>query len=168
MAYQDLNVVHNPSTGTAPPATWGDQVRDNFEFLVSTPMCTIAGGSSQAVTTGSTGEALTGTETIDTASMHSGSSATITMPIDGKYLLVPRVQFDNGSVNRCRVHLAIEGTDYIIGQVPPIATTYGIYISGAMFYDATAGDEAECWAIHDKGSDLNVELLEFTVKWMGR
>lgn len=33
MAYADLNTIHNPSTGTSPPASWGDQVRDNFEFL---------------------------------------------------------------------------------------------------------------------------------------
>lgn len=33
MAYADLNTLHNPSTGVAPPATWGDQVRDNFEYF---------------------------------------------------------------------------------------------------------------------------------------
>lgn len=35
MAYADLNTLHNPSTGVAPPASWGDQVRDNFEFFNS-------------------------------------------------------------------------------------------------------------------------------------
>ena len=33
MAYADLNTLHNPSTGTAPPASWGDQVRDNFVYF---------------------------------------------------------------------------------------------------------------------------------------
>lgn len=33
MAYADLNTIHNPATGTSPPASWGDQVRDNFEFF---------------------------------------------------------------------------------------------------------------------------------------
>ena len=33
MAYSDLNGIHNPATGTSPPATWGDQVRDNDEYL---------------------------------------------------------------------------------------------------------------------------------------
>lgn len=33
MAYADLNTIHNPSTGAAPPATWGDQARDNDEYL---------------------------------------------------------------------------------------------------------------------------------------
>lgn len=31
--YADLNSLHNPATGTAPPATWGDQVRDNDTYL---------------------------------------------------------------------------------------------------------------------------------------
>jgi hypothetical protein len=31
MAYVDLNTIHNPATGGVPPATWGDQIRDNFE-----------------------------------------------------------------------------------------------------------------------------------------
>lgn len=35
MAYADLNTIHNPSTGVAPPASWGDQVRDNFEYFNS-------------------------------------------------------------------------------------------------------------------------------------
>ncbi len=35
MAYVDLNTIHNPSTGVSPPASWGDQVRDNFEFFNS-------------------------------------------------------------------------------------------------------------------------------------
>lgn len=31
MAYtNDLNSLHNPATSTAPPASWGDAVRDNF------------------------------------------------------------------------------------------------------------------------------------------
>jgi hypothetical protein len=168
MAYADLSGIHNPATGTIPPASWGDQVRDNDEFLVATPMCVIAAGSAQAVTTGTTGEALTGTESIDTDSMHAGSSATVTMQTAGKYLLVPRVQFDSGSTNRCFVKLVIETVSYSIGQVPPTGGGFSTIISGAMTYDATAGDEAEVWVAHDKGSDLDVTLLEFTAKWIGR
>jgi hypothetical protein len=33
VAYVDLNTIHNPATGFAPPAAWGDQVRDNDEYL---------------------------------------------------------------------------------------------------------------------------------------
>lgn len=33
MAYADLNTIHNPASGVAAPASWGDQVRDNFEFF---------------------------------------------------------------------------------------------------------------------------------------
>lgn len=33
MAYSDLASIHNPTTGTAAPATWGDQVNDNSAYL---------------------------------------------------------------------------------------------------------------------------------------
>lgn len=33
MAYVTLSTLHNPTTGTAPPATWGDQINDNFEYV---------------------------------------------------------------------------------------------------------------------------------------
>ncbi len=35
MGYLDLNVISNPTPGQPLPAAWGDQVRDNFDFLVN-------------------------------------------------------------------------------------------------------------------------------------
>jgi hypothetical protein len=32
-SYVDLNTIHNPATGTSPPASWGDQARDNDQYL---------------------------------------------------------------------------------------------------------------------------------------
>ena len=31
--YTDPQTVHNPATGTSPPATWGDTVRDDLQYL---------------------------------------------------------------------------------------------------------------------------------------
>lgn len=36
--YTDLNTIHDPADGTTPPASWGDQVRDNLERAVK-PYC---------------------------------------------------------------------------------------------------------------------------------
>lgn len=33
MAYVDLSTLHTPTPGGHPPATWGAQIRDNFDFL---------------------------------------------------------------------------------------------------------------------------------------
>jgi hypothetical protein len=30
--YVDLNTLHNPASGTRPPFSWGDAIRDNFEL----------------------------------------------------------------------------------------------------------------------------------------
>jgi hypothetical protein len=44
MAYSDLNAIHNPSTGNSPPATWGDQValNDDYLYLRGPYICTAA------------------------------------------------------------------------------------------------------------------------------
>lgn len=57
MAYADLNGIHNPSTGGVAPASWGDQVRDNFEAIAGawtayTPSWTTT-GTAPAVGNGS-------------------------------------------------------------------------------------------------------------------
>jgi hypothetical protein len=33
VAYTDINALHNPATNTSPPASWGDGVHSNFEWL---------------------------------------------------------------------------------------------------------------------------------------
>lgn len=35
--YVDPQTVHNPTAGGVPPATWGDTIRDDLEFLVERP-----------------------------------------------------------------------------------------------------------------------------------
>lgn len=36
-SYVDLNTIHDPATGTAAPAAWGDAVRDDLQFLYNRP-----------------------------------------------------------------------------------------------------------------------------------
>lgn len=33
MPLTDLNTIHNPAAGSVAPASWGDAIRDNFEYL---------------------------------------------------------------------------------------------------------------------------------------
>ena len=35
--YVDPQTVHNPTTGTSPPASWGDTVRDNQQYFSTPP-----------------------------------------------------------------------------------------------------------------------------------
>jgi hypothetical protein len=47
--YVDPNIVHVPATGAAPPASWGNTVRDGLEFLVNPPGCVVRRDSDQAL-----------------------------------------------------------------------------------------------------------------------
>lgn len=75
MAWADLNTLHNPATSTAPPASWGDQVRDNFQYLggtdgstVSTSQTTTSTSYVDLATTGPAVTVITGTEVLVTLS----------------------------------------------------------------------------------------------------
>ena len=53
MAYVDLNTIHTPTTGGKPPASYGAQIRDNFEDLhpdLQTWTPTVAQGATSNIT----------------------------------------------------------------------------------------------------------------------
>lgn len=71
MAYADLQGVHNPATGSSPPAAWGDQARDNDEYLYNRGpfICTSATRPGSPFE----GQLIYETDT-DTASFYTGSA----------------------------------------------------------------------------------------------
>lgn len=172
MAYVDPNTVHNPTTGSVIPAAWGDTVRDDLEFLIDPPSCSVYASSAQVVSTGLTGEALTAnSENYDNDSMHSTSSNTsrVTFQTAGRYLVSTRVQFATGAGNRRLVNFKINGTtDVPAFQCPPTGGAFSTIISTDMTYVAAASDYVEVWAYHDVGSDLDVTLLELVATFITR
>lgn len=53
MAYtNDLNTIHNPATGTNPPASWGDAIRDNFLCVERVISHTVLGSANAAISSG--------------------------------------------------------------------------------------------------------------------
>jgi hypothetical protein len=165
VAFSDLNLIHNPATGTIPPATWGDQIRANFVALGARPACSVSNSAVQAVTTGGTGEVLTAnTEAYDTDSMHSMSVATsrITFNTAGLYLVIATVQFANNTTGNRSVSFKIDGTTDIERMfVPACQGANSTVLTATYLAPFSAAQYAECRAVHSVGSDLNVTLLEF-------
>lgn len=53
MAYtDDLNSLHNPATGTNPPASWGDAIRDNFLCVERVIAHTVLGSANATISSG--------------------------------------------------------------------------------------------------------------------
>jgi len=82
--YVDPQSLHNPATGTAPPASWGDAVRDGIDFAVNPPGCvvqgTVVGGVNNLTNSAWTNIAWNLADLRDTDNYHSGTTDTITIP----------------------------------------------------------------------------------------
>ena len=48
-AYVDPQTIHDPATGTSPPASWGDTVRDDIEGLAKPPGCVVVQAGSVSI-----------------------------------------------------------------------------------------------------------------------
>jgi hypothetical protein len=91
-AYVDPQSIHNPATGTSPPATWGDTVRDDLETTAKPARCRAVRATSGLNVTDATWTAVNfNDESWDTDTMHNTvtNNTRITIPTGfGGYWLV--------------------------------------------------------------------------------
>lgn len=169
MPYQDLNAIHNPTTGTAPPVTWGDQIRDNFEYLVRAPVCVVFNNTTQSIPTQSSGGTVlaANSERKDADGMHSTSinNSRITCVTPGEYASFARVEFAASGVGDRFIEFYKNGTTRIFVDQRDAAGSVSTIISGPASIDLVAGDYIEVRARQSSGGNLAVTLHEFRVKW---
>lgn len=168
MAYVDTNTIHNPTTSTVAPAAWGDQVRDNLEFLIDPPACSITDSTGSSVASGSL-VVLGGTslENFDNDSMHSDVSnrSRITIQTAGRYLFLATVAYAShaGTADAfVRVSLRVNGTTSYGGmQVKNVtAATQQIRIQATRALVLSAGDFVECTTQHSLAGTVNPVTLD--------
>jgi hypothetical protein len=177
MAYQDTNLVHNPATGTVAPAAWGDQVRDNLEFLIDPPACSISAAgvtvaSATTVVLGSTN----GLENYDNDAMHNDSSnrSRITINTPGRYLALATMNTDayQGANNAfVRFLFRLNGTtsfggDRIKNGTPTAAEATRLGATRSFVLAAT--DYLEVTTDHNLGGSIQMTLDEFQVIFLTR
>lgn len=171
MAYSDLNLIHNPATGTIPPASWGDQVRDNLEFLIDPPACSVYGSAAQSIADSTTTVLLANSENFDNASMHSTSSNTgrITGTTAGRFLVFSTVQFDANATGVRNLSFLVNGTTTVqCMQVLSGTAVSSIVLTATRALTLAAGDYVECRGRQTSGGSLGVTLLEFGVTYLTR
>lgn len=173
MPYVDLNTIHNPATGTVAPASWGDQVRDNLEFLIDPPACSIFETSPQLITNVTTTPMISNEENYDNAGMHSTSTNTsrITVPLAGRYLFWGRLSFAGTTAGTYR-YLSFRvngGTEYvgmICGPTPDAAVTTLLSSTAALVLNAN--DYVELCSRHNVNPNMNCTMFEFGALYMTR
>ena len=172
MAYVDPNTVHNPTTGNVIPASWGDTVRDCLEFLIDPPTCSVSNSAVQSLATNTLTDLTANTEQFDNDSMHSGSSARITIVTPGRYLFTACVRLDQAvTAGNLTVRFYLNGTtSYPLGIVQ--ATTSGSYetiIAGSLpIGPLIAGDYVTCQSRHSDAGNQDHTLSNFSAMFLTR
>ena len=173
MPYVDPNTIHNPTTGGVPPAAWGDQVRDDLEFLVESPGCSVYKAAAVSTTSGSETVLVADSENYDLDTMHSTSSNTsrITCNTAGKYHFWATVSFAANSTGYRRVNCKVNGgsadtlmTMNAVTTGGPINTVIAVSWSQVLAVD----DYVEISAAQLSGGALDVRLREFGCQYVAR
>jgi hypothetical protein len=175
--YVDLNTIHNPATGTVAPATWGDQIRDNFEFLIDPPACSISQAASQTVASSTTVVmGTTALENYDNDAMHSDSTnrSRITVSTAGRYLAIATVFTDaflGGNNAFYRFLFRKNGSTSIGGfrmKNTPLNATEAVRIAASRTLIMAATDYIEVTFDHTLGGSIEVTLDELQMTFLTR
>lgn len=100
--FVDPQSLHNPATGTSPPASWGDAVRDGVVFCATPPSCKANRTTTQSIADlTATAVSFTAADSWDTDGFHStvSNQSRLTVPsgLGGKYLIVASVPWASSS-----------------------------------------------------------------------
>jgi hypothetical protein len=170
MPYVDLNTIHNPSTGGIAPASWGDQARDNFEFLIDPPTCSVKAAVAQLLTSGVTTVLAAGAESFDNDGMHSTVTNTsrITIQTPGRYLITALARYAVNATGDRHLGLRVNGAGNHDLVSVLAAPTFDTFLAGTKSFVFAAGDYLEVRATQNSGGNLNVTLEDFTAVFITR
>ena len=146
--YVDPQTVHNPTTGTSPPASWGDTVRDNQQLFSTPPSVKAVRTAVQSLAHNTyTAIAFTAADEWDTDSFHSTSTnnTRITVPsgLGGKYHIIGSATFAAGADSTRLMQVRLNGATEI-GVFQGINGVTGAFSTSVpTMYALAAGDYIE-------------------------
>ena len=160
--YVDPQTVHNPTTGTSPPASWGDTVRDNQQLFSAPPSVKAVRTAVQSLAHNSyTALAFNAADAWDTDSFHSTTSnntrVTIPSGLGGKYHLIASVTFAAGADSTRLVQVRLNGATVIgLLQATNGAAVGAFGASVPIMYQLAAGDYIEVICYQYSTAALNI------------
>ncbi len=168
MPYVDPNTVHNPATATVAPASWGDTVRDDLEFLVAPPQFAARATATQNVSTATDTVLTAPTEDYDTNSMHSTTTNTSrgTAVTAGKYRCSAIVAWDSDTTGRREVRFLVNGSTQHPCSV--IAAVAGLTSNITKTLVLAANDYVEVQVWQNSGTTRTPQLLQFAMRFEAR
>lgn len=171
--YVDPQSVHNPSTGTSPPASWGDTVRDDLEFLIAPPGCKATRATLQSVPTDTaTRLALNSPDEWDTDAFHNPAATntrfTIPSGLGGKYRLSAEGYWASNPTGYRNIYWTVNGvTNAGVLQVPAVngAETW---LTTSTVVALNVGDYVEVTLAQGSGVALNFGGASASIAWVSR
>lgn len=161
MAYADPQTTHNPTTGQIIPASWGDIVRDDLEYLArNKPHARVYNSAAISLPTGAVTALTFNSERYDIGACHSTSSNTsrLTVPSGeaGKYLIGATVGFAANPTGYRAILLQVNGVTTIAQQdAISLGAGSAMYLSICTENALAAGDYVELKAFQNSGGNLN-------------
>ena len=144
--YVDPQTIHNPATGTAPPASWGDGVRDALEALVRAPKARVARETDLVLA------ATTLTPVPWTVTRHqqagnliwtAANPTRLVAPWDGVYHYATHVTFPFIAASYAGLFPRVNGVTYVNDNYKPAGTVVGPSLEVADDLSLVAGDYLE-------------------------
>lgn len=171
MPYVDLDTIAVINPGDPVPAAWLQQSRDNQEFLIDPPACSVFHSDDLTAVANATEVALPAdSENFDNDGMHDPvtNNSRITVQTAGRYLFLANVTFDINSSGYRRLTFRINGTtSHRAMQIAP-SPSLETRITATRAFALAAGDYVEVIVAQSSGGSLNCGLREFAATWLTR
>lgn len=163
--YTDLNTIHDPAAGTTPPASWGDQVRDNLERAVKPYHARVDLTAAQSTASGALHAITWPSKKYDTSPNNDLWLASrpdrFVIPITGLWRVTFNAQFATNATGIRIVYINVTeaGTGRVLAVLP--LTADGVFIKGGNVSGEdrlAAGTIVQAMVYQNSGAALNVSL----------
>ena len=167
--FVDPQSLHNPATGTSPPASWGDAVRDGVVFCATPPSCRANRTATQSIADiTATAVSFTAADSWDTDSFHStvSNQSRLTVPsgLGGKYLIVASANWANNSTGWRDLSIRANGSTNLAAARVGTGTANPYAISTITTVEQlAAGTYIEVTIWQNSGAALDITAANVTI-----
>lgn len=171
MPYVDLDTIAVINPGDPVPAAWFQQARDNQEFLIDPPACSVFNSVGQTLTDATTTVLTADSENFDNDGMHDlvTNNSRITIQTAGRFMFTSAVSFNPNSTGNRRTNFRVNGVTDLSGQ--PTITGTATQATGMVNtrpITLAAGDFVEVTAAQTSSGNLDAFLREFAATFITR
>jgi hypothetical protein len=168
--YIDPQTVHNPTTGTSPPASWGDTVRDDLQYFSTPPSVKAVRTAVQSISNNtSTAIAFNAADEWDTDSFHStttnNSRVTVPTGLGGIYHIIGSASFAADDDSKRVAVLKLNGTTELLYDSRLSQNGGQCNLDMPLLTRLSAGDYLEIFVFQLSGAALNV-TGSLSVHWV--